>query len=364
MVDAAGSDQRVRARGWVGAVRPVGAAGTVRRVVGLAVLPVLVLAACGDDDDDTAAGDAAGGTERLSVVASFYPLAEAVTRVGGDVVEVSNLTPAGVEPHDVELSPDQVDELEDADLVLYLGAGFQPAVAEIAERRDGATLDLAESLALEPGGFEAIEAEEEAGGEHAEEEGEEGEDEHEEDGEDEHEESGLDPHFWLNPQLMVDAVEQIVDTLSEESPDDAETFEANAQAYTNELSALDEEFETSLSTCERDEIVTSHAAFFYLADRYGLTQLPIAGVSPEAEPDGDRIAELTDLIEQHGITTVFYETLVSPDVADTLAREAGIDTAVLNPIEGLTEEELEAGDDYQSVMRENLAALVDALGCT
>jgi zinc transport system substrate-binding protein len=325
-----------------------------RRILALAIVPILVLGACGDDDDDDTASGDGGDAAGLSVVASFYPVAEAATRVGGDLVEVTNLTPAGTEPHDLELTPDQVDDLEDADLVLYLGQGFQPAVAEIAERRDGATVDLLGGIELEAGGFEAIEAEEAAS-----EEGE-GEDE----GEEEHEESGLDPHFWLDPQRMIDAVDEVVVALSAASPDDAATFEANGQAYTDELAALDQELETALVTCERDEIVTSHAAFFYLTERYGLTQLAIAGVSPEAEPDGARFDELADLVEEHGITTVFYETLVSPDVADTLAREAGVDTAVLNPIEGLSEDQLDAGEDYASVMRENLTALVEALGCT
>ena len=159
----------------------------------------------------------------------------------------------------------------------------------------------------------------------------------------------------------MDAVEA---ALADLLPDDAETLGTNAQDYTDDLATLDEEFESGLADCERDQVVTSHAAFFYLADRYGLTQLPIAGLSPESEPDGDRLAELTDRIEAEGITTVFYETLVSPDVAETLAREAGVETAVLNPLEGLTQEELDAGDDYSSVMRDNLDALTGALGCT
>jgi zinc transport system substrate-binding protein len=334
----------------------------LRRSLALAVIPALLLAACGDDEEDDSAGGGGDGGDRLEVVASFYPIAEAATRVGGDRVEVTNLTPAGTEPHDLELTPDQVDQLEDADLVLYLGQGFQPAVAEIAEGRDGPSVDLLEGVELQAGASEALEAEEEAGGEHAEEGGGEAEGEGEE-GE-EHAESGLDPHFWLDPQLLSNAVDEIEGTLADEAPDDADTFATNAQDYKDELTALDEEMAASLANCARSEIVTSHAAFFYLAERYGLTQLPIAGVSPESEPDADRLDELADQIEAEGITTVFFETLVSPDVAETLARETGVDTAVLNPIEGLTEEQADAGDDYASVMRENLAVLVEALGCS
>jgi zinc transport system substrate-binding protein len=363
----------------------------LRRNLGFAVLAVtaLVAAACGDDDDDAAASGGGDGGDRLSVVASFYPIAEAATRVGGDRVEVTNLTPAGTEPHDLELTPDQVDDIEDADVVLYLGQGFQPAVAEVAEGRDGTSIDLLESIELEAGGSEALEAEEEAGGHggegEADEHAEEGEagggtdahadegateeegaaDDHGAEGEgEEHAESGLDPHFWLDPQRFVDAVGEIEAALSEASPDDADTFATNADDYEAELTELDQEMEQALSTCERSEIVTSHAAFHYLAERYGLTQLPIAGLSPEAEPDADRLAELTDEIESRGITTVFYETLVSPEVAETLAREADVDTAVLNPIEGLTEEQLDEGQDYASVMRDNLTAITEALGCS
>jgi zinc transport system substrate-binding protein len=279
----------------------------------------------------------------------------------------------------MELTPDLVDELEDADLVLYLGQGFQPAVEEIAEGRDGPSIDLLEGLELQAGGTEALEAEEAAGGGHAEEEGgeehaeegggehaEEGGGEHaeEEEGGEEHAESELDPHFWLDPQLLSTAVDEVESALADVAPDHADAFTSNSEDYRAELATLDEEMATSLGNCERDDIVTSHAAFFYLAERYGLTQLPIAGVSPEAEPDAARLDELADLIESEGITTVFFETLVSPDVAETLARETDAETAVLNPIEGLTEEQLDAGDDYASVMRENLAALQEALGCS
>jgi zinc transport system substrate-binding protein len=234
-------------------------------------------------------------------------------------------------------------------------------VAEIAEERDGPSIDLLEGVDLQAGGSEALEAEEEAGGGHAEDEA--GGDAGGEGGE-EHAESELDPHFWLDPQLLADAVDEIETALADEAPDDADTFATNAETYQDELAALDEEMAAGLSNCARREIVTSHAAFFYLAERYGLTQLPIAGMSPESEPDADRLDELADQIEAEGITTVFFETLVSPDVAETLARETGVDTAVLNPIEGLTEEQADAGDDYASVMRENLAVLVEALGCS
>ena len=171
---------------------------------------------------------------RISVVASFYPMAEIASRVGGDRVKVTNLTPVGVEPHDIELTTRQVDQLQDADLVIYLGKGFQPAVAEIAERRSKGSLDV---LA-----------------------------------------GDLDPHFWLDPTLMVRAVDRVTSALGD-------TFMANAHQYKDGLDALDDEYQRGLADCERKEIVTSHEAFSSLARRYGLTELAIAGLSPESEPD-------------------------------------------------------------------------------
>lgn len=317
-----------------------------------ALLALALTAACGDDGA-TDAGTT-GGDERIQVVASFFPIAEAAQSVGGDLVEVTNLTPTGTEPHDLELRPRQVDEVQDADLVLYLGQGFQPAVEDVAEGRDGPSVDLLDGLPLEEG---AVELDEHGNGD--EEEG----DEHADEG-DEHGEAARDPHFWLDPTLMSQAVDEVEQALAEVAPEQAETFAANADAYQDRLAELDEEFQTSLATCQRRVIVTSHAAFHYLAKHYDLEQRPIAGLSPESEPAPQRLAELADLIADQGVTTVFYETLVTPDVAETLAREAGVDTAVLNPLEGLTDDEVEEGKDYAAVMRDNLAALVDALGCS
>ena len=312
----------------------------IRGFAGATVVLLLLLAACGDQ------GTGRNGPDdgRLQVVASFYPLAEAAARVGGDRVEVTDLTPAGVEPHDLELAPDDVDHLEDADVVLYLGGGFQPAVAEMAGRQDDA-IDLLADLDLEAGASGALRDEQQdASGNRS-------------------RDDAVDPHFWLDPTRLAQAVDAIDAALSEAAPADAATFSANARAYRAELAGLDHEMTAGLVDCERDEIVTSHAAFFYMARRYGLHQLPIAGLSPESEPDPDRLADLTDRIEADGITTVFYETLVAPDVAETLAREADVGTAVLNSLEGLTDDEVDAGADYVSVMRDNLAALRDALGC-
>lgn len=291
----------------------------VRRLVLCLVVAGTALAGCGGGD---------GGEETVTVVASFYPLAEAAERIGGHDVDVTNLTPAGTEPHDLELTPDQVDAIEDADVVLYLGGGFQPAVEEVAERRSAGTVDLLAELELKEGA----------------------------DGE-------PDPHFWLDPTLLADAVDPIERALAEAEPVARSEFEARADDYRAEMDRLDEDLQTGLARCARRDVVTSHAAFSYLARRYDLVQVPITGLSPEAEPDAARLAELTDVIRDRGITTVFYEALVSPDVAETLAREAGVETAVLDPIEGLSKDDAEADADYGTVMRRNLAALRKALDC-
>ena len=298
-----------------------------RIAAALPVVGVLFVAACGGDDET--------GAPRPQVVASFFPIADAAQAVGGDLVDVSSLTPAGTEPHDLELTTRQVDRLQDAALVLYLDQGFQPAVEEIAEDRDGPSVDLLAGLPL------VAEA---------------GEQDDDEDG-------ALDPHFWLDPTLMSVAVDEIEQALVEVAPEHAATFAANADEYRARLAELDAEFQSALAKCERRVFVTSHAAFSYLARRYDLEQLPIAGLSPESEPSPQRLDELADLIVADGVTTVFYEALVDPDVAETLAREAGVKTAVLNPIEGLSDEDVEAGKDYVTVMRDNLAALTAALGC-
>jgi zinc transport system substrate-binding protein len=314
----------------------------------IAAVTAMVLVGCGGDDEPAADADAG----RLQIVANFYPVAEVATRVGGDRVRVTNLTPVGVEPHDLELTSKQVDRLEDADLVLYLGAGFQPALEDVADRLGDRAIDLTRGVGLQKGAAEAIEAEEAAG------------EEAEEAATEEHEEHGAtDPHFWLDPQLMSKAVDEVADALATAEPSAAASFRANASGYKRELTKLDMDLEQGLAECARSEFVTSHAAFYYLAERYGLQQLPIAGVSPEAEPDADRLATLADQIRAKGITTVFFEELVSPKVAETLARETGAATAVLSPIEGLTQEELDADKDYAAVMRDNLAALRAALGC-
>lgn len=288
--------------------------GPVRTLV---ICLFLAGSACGRDGGGESAA-------KVRVVAGFYPLAEAAARVGGDRVAVTNLTPAGSEPHDLELRAGDVDRIEGAAVVLYLGGGFQPAVEEAARRADGEAVDLLAAAGVADDG---------------------------------------DPHVWLDPTLMARIAERVGAALVEADPPGRATYEANAAAYIADVTALDAAYRQGLAQCERRVIVTSHDAFGHLARRYGLTQDAITGLSPESEPDPERLSELADKVRAEGITTIFYETLVSPRVAETLARETGARTAVLDPIEGIAEAEQGRGRTYESAMTENLSALRTGLGC-
>ena len=326
-----------------------------RRTAALALVVGLVtlLAACGGNGSTAGTTPGADGpsgspaaADALDVVASFYPLQYAVERVGGDAVRVTNLTKPGAEPHDLELSPRDVASLSEADVVVYL-SGFQPAVDDaVSSQAADAGFDVASKARLDLEGTEDEHGHE--GEEHAEEEGHAEEEEHAE-------EHGTDPHFWLDPTRLADVGDAIAERLAQASPANAATFTANAAALRTDLTALDGEFEAGLVQCTNKNLVTSHQAFGYLAQRYGLTQVGITGLSPEAEPDAATIADVTDFVRANKVTTIYYETLVSPAVAQTVASETGAKTAVLDPLEGISD--ASAAQDYLGVMRANLAAL-------
>src|SRR6266542_1100902 len=293
----------------------------------LAIVLAVVAGTC-------SSGSSSGNDGKLEVVAGFYPLAEAATKVGGSLVHVQNLTPPGVEPHDLELTPGAIADIQSADVVLYLSHGFAPAVEQAVGGARGTTVDLLQGMPLEAG---------------VPEEGQQG--------------PVTDPHVWLDPVLYRRLVGRTERVLAKARPADAATFDSNAKAFEAELGRLDQEYRSGLTGCARQVIVTSHAAFGYLSARYGLTQEPISGISPDAEPSADRLARLAGLVKRDGVTTIFTEELVSPKVAETLAREVGVATAVLNPLEGLTKQEVSSGQDYLSVMRSNLKTIQRALAC-
>ena len=262
-------------------------------------------------------GGSAGSPGKETVVASFYPLAYAAQEVGDGRVDVSNLTPAGAEPHDLEVSPQDVAAIREADLVLLLGRGFQPQLEDAAGSGNN-VLRLLDTpgLGLHPDG---------------------------------------DPHVWLDPLRYAKIVGRIGQALHEP---------AAAARLQGRLRALDGEYRTGLAHCERREIVTSHEAFGYLAERYGLEQVAITGLSPEVEPEPAKLQHVVELVRERGVTTIYFETLVSPRIAETVARETGAKTAVLNPIEGLTKDEVSQGESYFSLMRTNLRTLREGLGCS
>ena len=266
----------------------------------LLLLSALALAGC--------AGG--GGGDGPTVVAGLYPLAWAAEEVAGDRYRVIDVTPVGAEPHDVELSPRDVEAILGADLVVYVGGGLQPAVEDAVGLRDGPSLDVLDA--------------------------------------------GADPHVWLDPVALAGVVREIGDALGRPEA---------ARRLADRLDALDEAYDTGLERCERRTLVVTHAAFGRLAARYGLEQLALAGRSPEAEPTPRDLERLVEEVRASGATTVFSEPLVSDRVARTVAREAGLHVAVLDPVEGLTESAVEAGANYLTVMRDNLEALREALGC-
>jgi len=293
---------------------------------------------CGSDASTDAEPSAAGGAS-IEVVASFYPLQYVVERVGGDRVSVANLTPSGAEPHELELTAQDTAELSDADLVVYL-AGFAPAVDEgVADVADDHALDVsgAADLTLT---YTPIE------------EGEENPDEA----------NTRDPHFWLDPTRLEAVATAVAARLGEIDSADAASFTANAAVLASDLRQLDGEYKAGLASCTNPVIVTSHNAFGYLASRYGLSQLGITGLTPEDEPSPGDLAAVTDFVKAHDVTTIYYETLVSPAIAETVADETGATTAVLDPIEGLSD--ASQGADYFAVMRANLANLRAGQGCT
>ena len=274
------------------------------------ILIITVLVVVGTVTAAFAAGGDSGRRDPRSVVAAFYPLAFAAEQLGGPSRRVSNLTPAGAEPHDLELSPDDVATVKSAGAVLLMGHGFQPQLERIAP--DAARL-------LDTPGLNRV---------------------------------GKDAHVWLDPLRYATLVRAI-----------ARQLHADPAPLVARLRTLDREYRTGLAHCERRDLVTNHAAFGYLARRYGLNQVAVEGLSPDAEPAPRDLARVARLVREHGATTVFSETLASPRVARTLGRETGATTAVLDPLEGLKPSALARGEDYVTVMRANLAAIRKALGC-
>ncbi|MGV9272245.1 metal ABC transporter substrate-binding protein [Streptomyces griseosporeus] len=285
---------------------------------------------------------AAGNTDKFDVVASFYPMAYLAEQIGGSHVHVTSLTEPGQEPHDLEISAKQTAQLQESDAVLWL-QGLQPAVdkavdqSEVKTKIDAAGLTSLEEHGNEVGGHAAGHDDE-----HGEEAG------------------GKDPHIWLDPVKYAEVAEGVGKAFEKADPDHAADYRKNTAALVARLDALNTEFKNGLAHTKTRTFITTHAAFGYLAERYGLTEEAISGLDPESEPSAARVKDLEKMAKADGVSTVFYETLVSDKTAKTIAEDAGLKTDVLDPVEGITDHS--RGDDYIQVMRANLKALRTALG--
>jgi len=278
-------------------------------------------------------GQASSG--KLSVVTSFYPMYDFACKVGGDRVSVTNLTPAGIEPHDWEPSASDMIKLEKADVFIYNGAGMEHWVDSVLSSLENKKLTVVEASVLAP--FISADAGANAAS------------------------SSVDPHVWLDPEIAKIEMNTILDAFKTADAENADYFQANFDRYAAEFDKLDEEFSSSLAGLPQKNIVVAHNAFAYLCSAYGLVQVPIEGLSADSEPDAARMTTIIDFVKKNNVKVIFFEELVSPKVAETIAKETGSSTAVLNPLEGISAKDQAAGEDYFSVMRANLQALIGAL---
>ncbi|SFT11015.1 zinc transport system substrate-binding protein [Streptomyces sp. ok210] len=304
-------------------------------VAGAVALGLTGLSACSTSD----AAESKNG-DKLDVVASFYPMQFLAEEIGGTHVSVTTLTKPGVEPHDLELSPRQIGGLGDADYILYL-EGIQPAVDDaIAQSGVRNSVDAAKLTTLEDHGTET------GGDEHG----------HAHEGEG----AGADPHIWLDPVKYAEVAKGVGKSLEKADPNHAADYRTNTDALLKKLDALNASYKAGLRTTTTKTFITTHSAFGYLAERYGLVQEGIAGIDPETEPSPARIKDIHSIAEKSNATTVFFETLASDKTAKTVAADTGLKTDVLDPLEGITAKS--KGDNYIEVMQSNLAALQKALG--
>lgn len=306
----------------------------VTAVGGLCVFAIsMLLTGCADKKTEDG---------KLKVMASFYPVYDFTVKVGGDKVSVTDMVPAGTEPHDWEPDTRDITSLEEADVFVYSGAGMEHWVDDVLE-----SLDNKELVTIEASkGIDLMEGHEE---------------EEEEASEEDQDHGDFDPHVWLAPENAKKEMENIKNALAEADPENKEYYEENYKTYAEKFDELDQKYKETLSPIPDKVIVVSHEAFGYLCAAYGITQMGIEGLSPDSEPDPKRMAEVIDFVKENQVKTIFFEELVSPKVAETIAKETGAKTEVLNPLEGLSDEELKAGEDYISVMEKNLEVIKEAL---
>jgi zinc transport system substrate-binding protein len=302
-----------------------------RWIVGGLMGIAMLGAACGSSEGGTQKPNALSQS-RLGVLTTVYPLFHFADKVAGDLADVRLLVPPGAEPHDWEPTARTMKEVQNADVIIFNGAGFEPWLDRLFEGVEGTEVKLVEAT----DNVELLQGDDR---------------------------NPVDPHIWLDPLRAQEQVRTILDAFIDAVPQDAETLRTNAAVLDVELADLHLEFVEGLSDCALDTFFVNHAAFGYLTDRYGLQQLAISGLSPEVEPSPARMAELISTARDYGIKHILFERLISPRVAEAVARELGAQTLVLDPLEGLTDEQQDAGEDYFSVMRQNLNNLRTALQC-
>lgn len=323
--------------------------GRFWRILLIGSLVLFLLAGCGSAQNPPAGNskDGQGSGDKLSVYTSFYPMYDFASKVGGDKVNIVNMVPAGTEPHDWEPAASDVSGLENAAVFIYNGAGMEHWVEDVLKSLQNKKLiavEASKGLMLMEGHHDH-----------------EDEDENKEEDKHSEEEEEYDPHVWLSPLNAKQQMENIKNSFIQADPDNRDYYEANYTKYASDFDALDKEFKDTLSSFTKKDIIVSHEAFGYLCKAYGLNQIGIEGLSPDSEPDPARMAEIIEFAREHKVKVIFFEELVSPKVAETIADATKAETAVLSPIEGLSEEQITAGDDYFSVMRQNLKELKAAL---
>ncbi|WP_349669587.1 metal ABC transporter substrate-binding protein [Lacrimispora sp.] len=311
---------------------------TMKAVLFTAAVSAALLSGCGQKKE-------ADNSGKLKVMASFYPMYDFAVKIGGDKVDVTNMVPAGTEPHDWEPATKDITSLEKADVFVYSGAGMEHWAEDVLKTLKNKNLTAVEASS----GITLMK-----GHEHEEGESKEAADE-------EHEHGEFDPHVWLSPVNAKKEMENIKNAFVKADPANEAYYQANYDTYASKFDELDKKFKDTLSPLPNKSVVVAHEAFGYLCDAYGLTQMGIEGLTPDSEPDPARMAEVIDFVKENKVKTIFFEDLVSPKVAETIAKETGAKTEVLNPLEGLTDEQLKNGDDYFSVMEKNLTVLKEAL---
>lgn len=287
---------------------------------------------------------------KILVVTSFYPLYDFAKNVGGNRVEVASLIPSGVEPHEFEPSPGDMKLLSSSRIFVYNGAGMEPWAGKLLESINNPSIVIVDTSS----GIELIKSEANSYEEPS---------EHEEESERTHHHGDYDPHIWLNPVLAKTQVYAIRDALISADPDGKEYYEANAKKYVKELEILDSDISNVMKNCSKHEILITHATLGYFCKQYGCKQISISGINPEGEPSAKDIAAIIDEAREYNVTAVFFENLIDPKSAETIASEINGEVFVFNSVHGLTEDEAKTGEDYISLMRNNLKNIKKALSC-